>query len=171
MKAYKVIPARDVERSTLDGWELVQTIATSRAETVSCATPIAIEGNTGQNGGYSTPGMVTTYPRDEIVQVNEPVFLLSKDVGAATHEEQLKNELQTLRTSMAEQRAAFELKSTNDDRDIKTLTERVATLDLNVGDKGTRLSDAITKLHRAETALGKIRAAIGSVRYDEILAT
>lgn len=159
MKAYKVIPARDVERSTLDGWELVQTIATSRAETVSCATPIAIEGNTGQNGGYSTPGMVTTYPRDEIVQVNEPVFLLSKDVGAATHEEQLKNELQTLRMSMAEQRAAFELKSTNDDRDI------------NVGDKGTRLSDAITKLHRAETALGKIRAAIGSVRYDEILAT
>ncbi len=161
MKAHKIVASYQLESATLDGWELVRSISITRMEKMSCTTPIATPGNTN----YNTPG-VTTMMRDEVMRVNEPVFLLSKDTEIVNREAMLQMELQATK----EQIAPLKLKSDNDDKDLKQLREAHDAAQTRLRDVSQEVLDARTKIRQLEGDLARLRTAIGTVRFDEILA-
>lgn len=166
MKVFKVVPHYGLEAATLDGWELVQTIASSHADKVSLQTPVAVDGCNGSNGSYGTPGHVETgYPREEAVQVHEPLFMLSKEREAISREEQLKTE----KRELVEKMTALSLKSQNDDKDIEELKRQVKLLDINLKDKMERMALDTNKLRKLEGDLAKVRTAVGTKAYEEAL--
>ena len=166
MKVFKVVGPYQLEAASLDGWELVQTIASSRADKISLQTPIAVEGCNGNNGSYPTPGHVDTcYPREEVVQVHEPLFMVAKERDVITREEQLKVE----KRELVEKMTALSLKSQNDDKDIEELKRQVKLLDINLKDKMERMALDTNKLRKLEGDLAKVRTAVGTKAYEEAL--
>jgi hypothetical protein len=166
MKVYKVVGPHGLEAASLDGWELVHTIASSRADKVSLQTPIAVDGCEGSNGNYSTPGRVETcYPREEVVQVHEPMFMVSKEREVITREQQLKAELQ----GTVDKMTAMSLNSQNDDRDIKDLTAKAASWEKRFEDLNKTYNETQAKTRKLEGDLAKVRTAVGTKAFEEAL--
>ncbi len=166
MKIHAVIRAFEVEGRTRDGWTLVHAYHASNYEKVFCDTPIPVEGNRGGGGNsYSTSGMVQQAPREELVQVHEPIFLVTKDLEAINREELLQREIRELQDKLK----LAEEKHKLDARDLEIQKNKIQGLDSDLSNLRTSLSDERTTRQRMEAQLTKIRSAIGTVRYDEIV--
>ena len=164
MKIYKAIAPYYLESSTRDGWVLEQTLPTSRYEKVQCETPLALFPKRDDN--YNSLQQ-TTMPRDELVQVNEPIFIMSKDSDVISREEELMKLLSEAndKVKLADERHKL------DERDQKDLSSKVENLEAVRTDLQTKLGTEQTSRRAMENHLSKIRTAIGTVRYDEILAS
>lgn len=158
MIVHKVIRGHELERHTLDGWELKRTLIAKHAEKLSCSTPIPCHKDVNYQGYQYTS-------REEVGQFEEMQFLVTKNSECLSREDQLLNEINTWREKVA----ALDLKSKNDDRDLNELKHRAELLDINLKDKTERMILDTNKLRKLEGDLGKVRAAIGTKAYDEAL--
>lgn len=158
MIVHKVVRGHELERHTLDGWELKRTLVAKHADKISCMTPIPCHKDVNYQGYQYTT-------RDEVGQFEEIQFLVTKNSEMLSREDQLLNEINAWREKVA----ALELKSKNDDRDLADLKHRADLLDLNLKDKMERMSLDTNKLRKLEGDLAKVRIAIGTKAYDEAL--
>ncbi len=162
MKVYKAIGPFYLESSTKDGWTLEQTLPTSRYEKVQCDTPLALF---NRRDDYNST-QHTTLPRDELVQVNEPIFIMSKDSDAISREE----ELMKLLSEANDKVKLANVRHTLDERDMALLNTKASSLEETKTELQAKLGSEQTARRQMENHLAKIRTAIGTVRYDEILA-
>jgi hypothetical protein len=163
MKIYKAVAPYYLEQATKEGWALEQTLPTSRYDKVECDTPISLFPKRDDN--YNSM-QYTNCRREELVQVNEPIFIVSKESEVISREEELMKLLSEAndKVKLADQRNA------NDTRDIKTQTGKIEGLESDLSNLRGTLTTEQTARRQMETHLAKIRTAIGTVRYDEILA-
>lgn len=162
MKVYKVIGPYEVEKFTRDGWALETTIMTSQAETIKCDTPVAIQPGCQHSNNYGSGGNVSTYRRDEAIQVHLPMFLLSKAEELLTKEDVLEQQVAALKKTHEEAVNRSNMLLKNHDMLEKRLEEKNETLKLT-SDDATRERELRRKL---ESDLNKVRIAIGSQVYD-----
>jgi hypothetical protein len=159
MKVFKVVKFDQVEYLTMQGWELAQIIATSHGMPVPCSTPFMAP----VANNYS-PG-VQYASRDEVVQVNEPLFMLSKDNEELSREAVLAGKLDLAAT------------------EGKKLLEKLTIAEANVAkEQGEHFAyqkryDELHKTHyelvaknrKLEVDLGKVRTAIGTKAFEEVI--
>ena len=159
MKVFRIVRHQDLEGASMDGWELVQTLATSRADKIVCSTPVATEGSHG-SGGY-----VNACTRDEVVQVHEPMFMVFKEREAIDRETQLKEDVRLLK----ENAIALQRKSDLDDRDLKQLRAVEAAKEARLQIVSADVLNMREKMYKLEGDLAKVRFAIGAKAYDEAI--
>ena len=163
MKIFKSVFHYQLEQATRDGWAIEQTLPSSRYEKVQCATPITVM---ARDGGYNNSGYVDTN-REELVQVNEPIFIMWKDGDGISREEALIKQLSEANDRIKQLDERHKL----DERDQRDLTKKVEGLEETRTELQTKLGIEQTARRSMENHLVKIRTAIGTVRYDEILAS
>ena len=166
MKVWKTSSAYHLELNTIAGWTLEQVLASSRVDKVQLSTPVAFEGTPGSTMSYGVSGGVQAAIREEIAQVHEPVFLLSKEQEVVAREAALSAELRALHETMQ----PLELRHSNDTRDIEDLTKQIESLKTVNHRLEIQYMNELTLKRDALADLTKIKTAIGTVRYDEILA-
>lgn len=158
MIVHKVIRGHELERHTLDGWELKRTLIAKHAEKLSCSTPIPCHKDVNYQGYQYTS-------REEVGQFEEMQFLVTKNSECLSREDQLLNESNTWREKVA----ALDLKSKNDDRDLAQLREVEAAAQTRLREVSQNCLDDRTRLRKLEGDLAKVRTAIGTKAYDEAL--
>jgi hypothetical protein len=163
VKIFKSVFHYQLEQATTDGWAVEQTLPSSRYEKVQCDTPLALYSKRDDYSGMQH----TTLEREELVQVHEPIFILSKDADLISREEALLKRVREAedKVKLADERHKL------DERDQKDLTTKVENLEATRSELQTKLGTEQTSRRQMETHLAKIRSAIGTVRYDEILAS
>jgi len=156
MQVYKIVKAEDVERWTSEGWGFVQVIPQVRAQKVECSTPMA------PANGYS--GAIYG-SRDVLVQVHEPLFMLTK----AQHILDREQHLTTERDAAEKLAKALQLK-------IDLLTGRQTLMDQEIAALQVRYNalcatkDAQEQLrHKLEADLAKICTTFGSKAIADAL--
>jgi hypothetical protein len=168
VKIYKAITPFYLEASTKDGWTLEQTLPTSRYDKVQCDTPLAVAGYDGNSSGnYGSAGTVQHTYREELVQVNEPIFIMSKDSEAISREEEIAKQLREAQDKL---KLADERHKLNE-RDMGLLNTKASSLEETRTVLQAQLAGEQTTRRQMENHLAKIRTAIGTVRYDEILGS
>jgi len=156
MKVFKVVKFNEVEQWTFQGWEFVMVVTQSLAQTVPCSTPYM---NRDNNYGPQYAS------RDEIVQVHEALFMLSKDSGEILREGVLTMERDV---ALQEARAAKER--------LSGATQRAESATVMAGEYQTRydqlnlkLGEEMVRIRKLEGDLGKVRTAIGTKAFEEAI--
>lgn len=159
MKVYKVVSYTEVEKFTMDGWELDKVLGRSYATSMSCQTPVSVA---VPDGCY---GNVNTHLRDEPVQVHEPLFLLTKDLDVVQKEMALATQLSEVTGRVKELEEGREQRKKRFDAlgaDLKSSKEETAKF---IKERDNRSAVA----RKLEDDIGKIRTALGDLRMKEIL--
>ena len=159
MKVYKVVTHYELEKSTMDGWELDKVLTHSFADKVSCQVPIA---NHVPDGCY---GNVTQYPRDEVIQVHAPLFVLVKEKELINKEFTLKLDNETLRHNlevMIKERKQWEHTAESLQRQF-IASQEANQLALKHRDEYQ------AQAQKLERDIAKLRIALGDLRMKEIL--
>lgn len=159
MKVYKVVGPYEVEKFTMDGWALDKVLGHSYADKVQCQRPVATEAPQGCYGG------VSQYPYEEVIQVHEPMFLLTKEIEVIQKEQLLTDEVGDLKKKL-------ELKQK--ERDQWMATSERSQREMLSSEAAARVSrehwdEFATKAQKLERDLAKLRVALGDLRMKEIL--
>jgi hypothetical protein len=159
MKVYKVVGPYEVEKHTMDGWALDKVLGHSYADKVQCQTPVAVQVPDNCYGG------ITQHPRDEVVQVHEPLFLLVKDIEIIQKELFLTQEVADVRKRMEVLQV---------ERDRWELTAKNLQADLGVSKESNKIArerwdEHSAKAQKLERDIAKLRVALGDLRMKEIL--
>jgi hypothetical protein len=161
MKVIKVVPYTEVERHTMDGWELDKVLTRSHAATIPCSTPLVP--HACSNGGYSSGTQYST--RDEAIQVHEPLFVLTKDLDTLKKELLLAEEIKKYVLEKAD------LQKQNDQWKLtaERLQQEVLMSQESAKIAREHRDEKIALARKLEGDVGKIRQAIGDLRMKEIL--
>ena len=159
MKVYKVVGPYEVEKHTMDGWALDKVLGHSYADKVQCQTPVSSQVPDNCYGG------ITQHPRDEVVQVHEPMFLLVKDLELIQKETMLTDEVADLKKKL-------ELKQKERDQWEKTSEKLQREVESNKDANAiarSRWDEYQAKAQKLERDIAKLRVALGDLRMKEIL--
>lgn len=144
MIVYTVVKHTEIERLTREGWKFEQTITASRMDIARLATPLVIP-NVG-GGGFQSNGI-----QELPVIVNEPLFMLSKDMDIITRE----GELQAL--------------AYNQRKELAKAETALAAAAAEIQDALNALGVEQTMRRKLEVHLARVRAAIGELKFKEIV--
>jgi hypothetical protein len=159
MKVFKVVAYGDVERFTMDGWELDKVLSRSYADRLQCSTPVATQ---APDGCY---GSVSNSFRDEPIQVQEPLFLLFKDFDTLSKEKLLEDRVKkdVLELDDLKKRTEqWEMTAKNLQREVEG-SKAVAAIAREKWDQQSALAQKL------EAHISKLRIAIGDLRMKEII--
>lgn len=159
MKVYKVVGPYEVEKHTMDGWALDKVLGHSYADKIQCQTPVSSQVPDNCYGG------VSSHPRDEVVQVHEPLFLLVKDLELIQKEVMLTDEVTDLKKKLElkqKERDQWEQAAGRFNSERQSAVESRRLLDeMLVKEQASK--------QKLEKDIGKLRVAIGDLRMKEIL--
>lgn len=158
MIVYTVVKHTEIERLTREGWKFEQIIAASRMDIARLSTPMVIP-NTG-GGGFQSHGT-----QELPVIVNEPLFMLSKDMDILTRENKLQALVYNQRKELAEAQTALAAAAS----EIERLTSGDALLRGVNQDALNALGVEQTMRRKLEVHLARVRAAIGELKFKEIV--
>lgn len=159
MKVYKVVTYADVERHTMDGWELDKVLGRSYATSMSCNTPVPVQ---VPDNCY---GSVSNSLRDEPVQVHEPLFLLFKDYDTLSKEKLLEEHIKKDVLELADLKKRieqWELTAKNLQREVEVSKESTQVA-------CTKRDEQTVLARKLEGDIAKLRIALGDLRMKEIL--
>jgi hypothetical protein len=154
MKVFKVVKFADVETWSLQGWEFVMVVTQSLAQTVPCSTPFL-----GRDINYG-PQYAS---RDEIVQVHEALFMLSKDGEEISREAVLEGKLNL---AVAEGRKLQEQLNVMT-HNYKVVKEDGAEYQKRYDQLNQKLGEEQKLRRKLEDDLAKICSAIGQIAFDK----
>jgi len=172
MKVSKIAGPYELERLTLDGWELVQTIA--NAQRVNVQRELVQDGyrkHEPNPNGYPTETWVPQQWQSSVDVVNEPLFLLVKDVDVLTREARLEAEIVGFTKECADKAdkmnelLAFAEKQKELHADAR---KEIEMLKSACGTKDACIKQMAVQLRELERDLARVRTEIGDSRWREI---